>query len=687
MMDFKLNKETNKISIPVPPGIRYMSEWEDFNLNIFDHAFIIDKKIPGCGFTEYCLTSEDDIILCSPRRILLENKENQHPDDVLYVKNELEFDPDVDVDLNKKISKVVSVGFSVFSISVEENQEDTEKETLRIKDKMKDDIVNYIHLRDQEGKPCKIIVTYDSFKYVKEVLQEEGLMKGFKIVVDEFQSIFVDSRFKASTEFEFFDQLKDFSGTSMRICFVSATPMIDKYLFRLDYFKNIPFFELDWSSKDPSRTIKPELKVRKMKSLTTEIKRIIQTYLDGKFAVLANPITGQIVQSREAVFYLNSVNDILRIIKNVGLTPDQVNILCSDTIQNQNRLKKKLGKKYQIGKVPLRGEPHKMFTFCTRTVYLGADFYSTNARTFILSDANIESLAVDISLDMPQILGRQRLIENPWKNHAEFYFKNLGAGSEVDKKIFDDRIKDKIDSTRELLNIYEEAKNDKGKGLLVNKYLIAIESTKYRDDYVSVNNLEGKKIPVFNNLVMIAEERAYDIQQVDYKDRFTVFNIIKNNNLRLDKIGEYIDYLRNPKNGTISERLKELSNTEEFSEDEKKLIAQQVSERFDKYYNIIGPERCKSLGYKITAINNEIDNLKVSDNDIKVMFMSKFKVGDKIPNSEAKEMIRNIYNNLGLKILPKSTDIENYFIVKRQKVKLEGNGEYVNGLVIVGIKK
>lgn len=61
-----------------------------------------------------------------------------------------------------------------------------------------------------------------------------------------------------------------------------------------------------------------------------------------------------------------------------------------------------------------------MFTFCTRTVYLGADFYSLCARSFIFSDSNIDSLAVDISEDLPQILGRQRLFDNPWKNSATF---------------------------------------------------------------------------------------------------------------------------------------------------------------------------------------------------------------------------------------------------------------------------
>ncbi len=66
-----------------------------------------------------------------------------------------------------------------------------------------------------------------------------------------------------------------------------------------------------------------------------------------------------------------------------------------------------------------------MFTFCTRTVYLGADFYSECARSFIFSDSNIDTLAVDISDDLPQILGRQRLFENPWKNDAVFYYRSI----------------------------------------------------------------------------------------------------------------------------------------------------------------------------------------------------------------------------------------------------------------------
>ena len=679
------NNEIKKIELQVPAGIRYISEWSDFNLDEFSNrycsAYIIDKKIPGCGFTEYCLTCDDDIILCSPRKMLLANKESQHPGDIHYVKNELEFDPGVDIDMNNK--QHISEGDKQQFLDDNSVEKEKELETLGIKDKMRNDLVNYIHIRDFEKKPCKIIVTYDSFKYVKEFLEEEHMFDKFKIVVDEFQSIFVDSRFKASTEFEFFNILTSIKNKN--ICFVSATPMIDKYLSRLDYFKNLNYYVLDWATLDPSRTIQPELKVRKMQSLTTEIKKVIQSYLDGKFAILANPITGQPVLSKEAVFYLNSVNDILKIIKSVGLTPDQVNILCSDTAQNRKRVRKKLGKKHQIGFVPLKGEPHKMFTFCTRTVYLGADFYSTNARTFIFSNANIDSLSVDISLDLPQILGRQRLIENPWKNHAEFFFKPLGNGKELTLEYFISYVKNKTNNSKDLIDAFNNVK-DSAKPLVATKYLSDIVLNKYKNDYVSINHINGENRPVFNDLVMISEERAFDIQQIDYKNRFTVFNVIKSNSFKLDEISRFIEYLRDPSNGHISERLRILCETKKFTEEEKSLIAHQISEKFDQYYNLVGPKRCAQLGYYITDIKREVNNLSIGEDKIKELFYSKFKVGDRISNVKAKEIVREIYNTLKLDKTPKATDIGNYFEINKQLITDPDTNMRVNGIVIKNIK-
>ena len=87
-------------NIPVPRGIRYLSDWKEFSVQKFPH--IIDKQIPGCGFTEFCIRNNQDIVLCSPRKFLLENKYDQHKDEVFYVT--ASEDSGVDKDISKDVS-------------------------------------------------------------------------------------------------------------------------------------------------------------------------------------------------------------------------------------------------------------------------------------------------------------------------------------------------------------------------------------------------------------------------------------------------------------------------------------------------------------------------------------------------------------------------------------------------------
>ena len=695
-----IRKEDGKIVIPVPPGIRYMSEWTDFNLNFFGvQPFIVDKQIPGCGFTEYCLTSNDDIILTSPRRLLLENKEDQHEGEIYYFKNgcdessiDLTEDTGVDKDISKLPIRSKSGSTPVTSRELEllaEDKEEKEDDNDTVLTKMELKLLSYINERKTLSKSLKIIVTYDSFKHLKRYLRKHHYMDDFKIVVDEFQSIFVDSRFKATTEFSFLNELRDVSN---QICFVSATPMMDKYLMKLDYFKGLPYFELDWGLRDPARVMKPELKVRKTQSINSELKRIIREYKEcseGRRVPdhLANPTkTNEIVYSTEAVFYVNSVNNILSIIKSEGLRPEEVNILCSNTKENRNKIEKRLGKKFlpededKIGEVPLRGQPHKMFTFCTRTVYLGADFYSTCAKTFILSDANIDSLAVDISLDLPQILGRQRLIENPWKNHAEFYFKSLGTDKKIIESEFNKLLEEKLRNTENTLSLYSKGSEEE-KRTAINIYKGHIIYENYRNDYVSLDyDYDSKTFyPVKNELVFISEQRAFDIQQVDYADRFSVFSSLsENSGTRFDEITDVINSLRDTTSKPFTERLKELCESN-FPEEVKKTIAQQVSEKFDKYYNILGPERCKANGYRPTDLEREIKALTSKDN-ITREFCIRFKVGERYTNADAKAMVGKLYEDLGLSHkTPKATDIFEYFEVKRVSM-FDENRKKINGI-------
>ena len=654
--------------IIVPSGIRYISDWNEFNFNKFPGKCIINKQLPGCGFTEYCIRSNENIILCSPRKMLLKNKKNQHKFDIYLVVNEMDKESNIDKDLSK-VDKTTIVN-EQFKETIDNNSE--------IYKRLYHEIEEYCISRSINGLPCKILVTYDSYRIVKDILEKLDRFYTFYTVVDEFQSILHDSRFKSDTELKFLEYLKQ----SPTAYFVSATPMMDEYLEMLDEFKDLPYYELDWYTEDPSRVIKPDLDVFLMRSVGEKASEIIQKYLNSEFesiVVMREGIPTKIV-STEAVFYVNSVNHITSIIKKNNLTPEQCNILCSDTPDNLKKIQRRLGKKFTIGEVPLEGDSHKMFTFCTRTVYLGADFYSLCARSFIFSDSNIDSLAVDISEDLPQILGRQRLKENPWKNSATFYYRSTANYREMKAEDFQKIIDDKMSMTESLLRVYSTTFIDKDKYSLAKTYQDLAKLKNYKDDYVAVNKVhtkEGNIIlrPVHNQLVLVNEIRAFKIQQIDYKDRFTVFSTIHNTLTRDDIVNhEVSEFLKIYTSlTTIHDKLKILCEYG-LSNDAIQIVLGQIadSDEIKSYYTTLGSQRLKGMGYHVTKIKRSLGIITFSQELLESSIYSEFKIGDKITLADIKLKLEYLYKSINYDAAPKAKDLENYFEVKNSSIYENG---------------
>ena len=656
-----------KEKIKVPSGIRYISEWNEFNFSKFPSKCIINKQLPGCGFTEYCIRSNENIILCSPRKMLLKNKKDQHEFEVYLVVNELEKEVNIDKDLSK-VDKTI----------IKDTIETSEEKNKNIYKKIYHEIEEYCIFRSVNGLPCKILVTYDSYRIVKEILEKLERFQYFYTIIDEFQSILHDSRFKSNTELSFLEYLKQ----SPTAYFVSATPMMDEYLEMLDEFKDLPYYELDWETEDPSRLIKPDLNSYVMRTVGEKASEIIQKYLNNDFeeiVVLRNGIPTRVI-SDEAVFYVNSVNHITSIIKKNNLTSEQCNILCSDTPDNLKKIQKRLGKKFVIGKVPLKGVKPKMFTFCTRTVYLGADFYSLCARSFIFSDSNIDSLAVDISEDLPQILGRQRLFENPWKNSANFYYRSICDYRKVSQEEFDKEIERKKRETESLLRSYSTSL-DEDKLTLAERYQTLAKTQNYKDDYVAVNEYQGGVlIPVLNNLVLVNEIRAFQIQQYDYADRCSVFSTVHNkltpDDISNQKVVEFLRIYKNLK--TIYDKLKMLCEYG-LSEVEIDIVLGQLndSDEVKSYYTILKPEKLKNLYYNSTNIKKYLGIVTFSPELLVNTIHQNFNPGEKYSLSNLKVKLGDLYSSISYTAVPKANDILNYFEVK----------EYMTTEVVDGKKK
>ena len=673
----------NKLpDIIVPRGIRYISEMDSlFRFYKLPVKCIINKQLPGCGFTEYCINGPENVILCSPRKMLLENKKDQHEFEVYLVVNELEKEIEVDKDLSK-LDKSRSF--------MEKLKECTGEDKNDIYNRLMREIKDYINFRKSYDKPYKILVTYDSYRIVKDILESLGIFQSFYTVIDEFQTILHDARFKSDTELGFLYYLKQ----SHSALFVSATPMLEEYLNMLDEFNGLPYIDMNWGKEDPSRIIRPNLKVLSMMSVGTKLPEIIQSYKDGNFERAIRMINGypREIISDEAVFYVNSVNHITSIIKKCDLQPEEVNILCSDTPENLKRIQKKLGKRFTIGEVPLKGVKPKMFTFCTRTVYLGADFYSTCARSFIFSDSNIDTLAVDISDDLPQILGRQRLFENPWKNDAVFYYRSICDYRKVSQEEFDKELERKKKATSDLLRSFESAPDD-AKYNLAKTYQKNTKSYNYKDDYIAVNEHIGSNlVPVLNNLVLVNEIRAFRIQQIDYKDRFTVFSsvhsVLDTNDIINQEVSNFL--YQYEQLGTYFEKARLLCESD-LSKEVIDLVLAQISEEDDvkSHYIAIGPQKFRALGYKATLVRRELGIVTFSKELLINTIFSNFSIGDRISSAEAKERLRFLYSSISYTATPKATDLDAYFITKEAKVNEiseDGTKKRVKGFDIIGVK-
>jgi len=713
-----------KHKIIVPKGIRYIGEkkdngeylWNTFRLENYKGPYILNKTLTGCGFTEYCLTNDQDIILISPRRFLLENKEDQHKNEVYYFRNDNEVSVDFEFDVEKDDIKAIQ--------EKAEESEESKNKTLEnleyIKGKLRSAYSDF--KRENPKKGFKVLVTYDSFKHVKDVFKnipknEEGdsteLLEtefdNFFLVVDEFQSIFIDAKFKSEAEIELLKQLEGENN----LCFVSATPMLDRYLEMLDEFKDLPYYELDWSTEDPGRVTKPKLDIKFTRNLNEEAKAVIHSYKNGKYDIRINSNTKEVIESKEAVLFFNSVAGICQVIRTNRLHLEDCNVICADTTKNSEVVRKAFNEvlkkeaeekgltpKYfkktdkLIGRIPVKGEPHKMFTFCTRTVYLGADFYSTNARTFVFSDANIDCLSVDISMDLEQILGRQRLIENPWKDYAKVFIRTLSKKNVITSDRYYAKLNGKKRTTENLLASYIEVDPSRRKDL-ARTYLKVAKMCHYKDDYVSVRVIKDWKtgevkefIPEFNNLMMISDMRAFEVQQIDYKDRFTVFSTVNQNGFEgsTPKSQELAERFNN-----IGDTTKKLRMLVEISED-KTLIEKDIDSflelippKYKDYFQIVGPDIIKACGcFECEVKKRWRQEIKGDDYNEQVISRmgDLFKVGNKYSKSGIKDSLKKLYQELGYNKTAKATDLEVLYVMKAIKVLEEG--KWVHGFEILG---
>ena len=608
--------------IKIPANIKYLTEREKF-IEEFGKPFelpngILNKEIPGCGATTVALTDEHKTIICSPRNELLKNKHEQYPDTLLVI-----------------------------------GGVDTKE------------IEAYL----QTAELPKILVSYDS---VYKLIGCIKYKSDWRVVVDEFQCLLADSSFKSEIELHFLDNSRSFPY----VTFLSATPILDKYLEQIDHFKDMNYYQLDWEEKDIVRVYR-----ERTKNPINAALEIVRYYQNGNYPSVY--VNGERIYSKECVIFLNSVNNIVNIIKQTELNPEEVNIIVGNSDDNDRQIAR-IGEGFKRGRIPLKGETHKKFTFCTSTAYAGCDFYSTNAATFVISDCNRPNTAVDIATELVQIAGRQRLACNPFRQFLTFVY-NVNA-EEVELETFNEHLCRKVNVTLDEIR----DNNNAGEALRAKRikdFRRILDNVKYQDSYTMYDEQKGEF--VFNRLAYVNEQYCFDVQKFNYQNGVIVKKLLQDSSFDVSENQTYAVY---------QEQLKHLIKKEPFVDRMQayceyrakqglivNLAMSTLESKYPElryYYEALGADRIKALNYKEKKLLNEIHIMKTK-NKIRHELHGIIHIGDRILTTDIQQTLHDVYDRLGIDKSPKAADLNEFFEIHPVKIPT-ANGRK-NGFEIRGI--
>ena len=585
--------------IEVPENVEFLTDWNGFELP----KGILNKGVTGCGATSVAIQDEHKTIICSPRINLIKNKVGQH----------------------KGLLGVYG-------------------------DVRNDEVMAYL----EKTETPKIMVTYDSMPRLAKFIEHKS---DWRVVVDEYQYLLIDSGFRSDKAIALLDAVNDFDY----VTYLSATPIADKYIQEMEQFKDVPYTELIWG--DMVEKIDVE-RIVSAKPINNAIE-IVRNYQNGIF-----PKEGDVI-SKECVIFLNSVTNIANIIHQTRLPHEDVNIIVADTEENR-KLVRQIDEGFDIGSIPLKGEPHKMFTFCTSTAFAGCDFYSTCASTFVISDNKKVHTSIDIATELAQIAGRQRLACNPFRKTIVFIYNvDIGEGdSEVYKKTIEQKLKDSED-----LANWNNSAPETFRGKVGNSTNELQRIKKYSQDYVRYD--EKSDSFMVNRWAYLNELFAYDVQYENYQNSIIVKKQLEESGFRIkgeEKQSDYKEQLKCilVKDG-FADRMKRYCELRQMKESCRFYLASDIMERqyenLRLYYDRLGYERIKALGYKEKDLKNELERCYRA-NDIKRKFREVFSVGERMSTEDIKRTMTGIYADYGISKKGVATQLERDYGIRLKPIKV-----------------
>jgi hypothetical protein len=505
----------------------------------------------------------------------------------------------------------------------------------------------------------KIITTYDSLGKVTRALEVRGDIKDWKICIDEAHKLVDSAAFRTNAVRTVLDSYTNYKA----YVFGTATPVKDKYqLPRLQHIKKA---RIIWENLSPVNVnyCQYDTKINDVGAL------IAIDFLQG-------------VRLGNAHIFINSVSSICSIIRKMKKggfdKPDQIRIVCANNDGNDHIIKQKLTGSYFNSLV---SSDVKKVNFYTATAFEGCDIYDEDGKNFIITDGTKDHTKIDITTVLPQIIGRVR--NSKYKNVVNLLYTPNQYLSSLTEVQFEENVKNEIKKARHAVETF----NKEAKGSMVRQALLKDTDNSYLivdEDKIHVN--EEAWYNEMHNFSALKE--TYFVSNTP--NNCTIQNGIKNNNglkyayKGIDKIEiKGFNKIKLGQKSSFKDSCKDYIDAKEngYFKYWDGLEVSLIEEAYEK----LGGTKMKALEYKKSKIQEEIMRYSnMISNEVKIVTCLKLKAGQWVSKAQIKKWIQNIYNNLGLKLKAKATDLKKWYDVDDKNSRLSGKLE--SGFVIKACK-
>lgn len=426
------------------------------------------------------------------------------------------------------------------------------------------------------------------------------------------------------------------------------------------------YYKLKW---DPSVIVEPTIKeimMQQGESAQSIFTDIISRYRRSGYFAVKTDGNGAVFEAKEAVVFVNEVKTIIGIIKDNRLKPDEVTILVSATNKHVKELEK-MGFKINNQSADKFNPLNTTYTFFSKASFEGRDFYSTSAFTYIFIDGTKDWEIHDTSIEIPQMLGRQRLDANPFKHNAVIYYRTKPACKTMGEYL--KAIADKLNDSQALVNSYDSG-DANHKRLLTSLVKNQDPNNRYQSNYLEIiNDADGGYCLGINYLVAASEHNlAINKTQIYNNSLFLTTAIqsqIANCNTKPQELRDFEKRFNNAQ--TFSDKMSLycgfLSCYPQYNA---ALLSNPfIDMRYHSYYAQLGPTELRNLNYDEDAIVQEL-NLR----EIISICQIRFQKGHAYTLPEAKAILQEIYDSLGLGIKAKANQLQTYIPVEPVQRKL-----------------